>query len=229
MSEIVEETVEIQSPTGLLEGILAYPAESAPDSAALLLSPHPHLGGNMDNNVVRHLARRFAEDGRATLRFNYHGVGNSEIDLPVSLSVFDYWTKLEREQRYHELLPDATSAYRFLQGALPNADRRIVVGYSLGAFLAIMLAEDDLTHLIGISPPILKAPLPALRHTNTQMYFLGGDEDFAFDPQAFQEYLSEFGDGTTFQRLPGCDHFFRQHEESVYEALSAWLATVSCR
>lgn len=228
MSEIIEERVEIHSTTGPLEGVLAYPDNSVPDSTALFLSPHPHLGGNMDNNVILHLARRFAEQGHATLRFNYHGVGHSAIKLPDDLSLYGYWARLERERRYQELLPDAKSAYRFLQDAAPNAKERLVIGYSLGAFIAIMLAQSEgPTHLIGINPPIAKASLPSLPDTPIRMLFVGGDEDFAFDPQAFEERLRDLGDAVTLQSLPGCDHFLRQREETVYEALAAWLPSAS--
>ncbi|MDP7639600.1 MAG: hypothetical protein QGG73_07780 [Candidatus Hydrogenedentes bacterium] len=61
--QIVEETIAIDSPSCLLEGILAYPCESLPESAALLLSSHPHFGGNMENYIVRYLAQNCAARG----------------------------------------------------------------------------------------------------------------------------------------------------------------------
>ena len=59
-AEIVEEWVTFQAGENALEGILAYPDHQAPREAALLLSPHPHLGGRMDNNLITALAHDLA-------------------------------------------------------------------------------------------------------------------------------------------------------------------------
>ena len=53
------------------------------------------MGGNMDNNVIRHLSQGFNKEGCLTLRFNYHGVGKSEIKLPTDTALFNYWSSLE--------------------------------------------------------------------------------------------------------------------------------------
>jgi len=45
--------------------------------AVVIAGPHPLLGGNMRNNVVRCLGDGLAEMGFLTLRFDYRGVGRS--------------------------------------------------------------------------------------------------------------------------------------------------------
>ena len=47
-----EEQVQFTSGPNTLEGVLAYPDDGEPEVAVLLLSPHPHMGGRMDNNVI---------------------------------------------------------------------------------------------------------------------------------------------------------------------------------
>ena len=71
--DLIEEAVTIPCGTRTLEGILAYPERDAPKGGVLVLSPHPHMGGRMDNNVIAHLAKGLSETGCVTLRFNYGG------------------------------------------------------------------------------------------------------------------------------------------------------------
>src|SRR5487761_1254167 len=63
-----------------LEGLLALPDESKPARAAVVCHPHPLYGGSMYNNVVDAVLEGLWEQGFATLRFNFRGVGASEGD-----------------------------------------------------------------------------------------------------------------------------------------------------
>jgi predicted alpha/beta-hydrolase family hydrolase len=49
--------------------------DSAPRAIAVVAHPHPLYGGTMDNKVVTTVARAFGEQGAATFRFNFRGVG----------------------------------------------------------------------------------------------------------------------------------------------------------
>ena len=94
---IVEERVTFASGSLRLAGVLAYPQEAAPERAVLVCSPHPHFAGDMNNNVVSAVARHLA--GQAVvLRFDYRGVGESEIVLGPEESAFDYWTTWKRRR-----------------------------------------------------------------------------------------------------------------------------------
>jgi hypothetical protein len=222
--EIVEEHTRFPCRNLLLEGILAYPAEGSPRVALLLLAPHPHMGGRMDNNVILHLARRAAEDGCATLRFNYHGVGESTIELPPGTSLYDHWSAMEQEQRYEELLPDAVCAFEHLREATRSGERRAVLGYSLGAVLAGMLASKvDATRLIGVSPPVTRVSLDAYRGQRIPKLFIGGDGDFAFEPERFNAEFARLPAPKSFVPMQGCDHFYRKQEERLYRAVAPFL------
>ena len=221
---IAEEKIRIPAIGQDLEGVLAYPEQGEPQSTVLLLAPHPHLGGNMENNLIRHLAQRFAEEGSATLRFNYRGVGRSAIELPSGVSLFDYWAQLERKKQYGELLPDAEAAHSFLNQALPVVKKNILIGYSLGAILALQLADIvDATHVVGISPPVLKVPnMPFARKSKASFLYVGGEPDFAFDPDVLESMMEASECNAPLKRLRDCDHFFRQREEEVYQCLAEW-------
>ena len=214
---VVEECVAFTSEGLRLEGVLAYlESQPVPHSAVLLLCPHPHLGGNMDNNVVRHLARRAAEDGCVTLRFNYRGVGNSELVLPDGLSLYAYWEDMEREHRYEVLLPDALAAAEFLIQA-SGVQRWSIVGYSLGALLAGMVARHARPdRIVAISPPVRKVPLPPDYGDGVPKTFVFGDADFTLDPEAFRRDYDLLQEPKSFLCLSGMDHFFRKFEERLY-------------
>lgn len=202
-----------------LEGVLAYPDAAMPETAALLLAPHPQMGGNMDNNVVRHLARRLASEGALTLRFNYRGVGGSTLTTHGTESVYAYYQRMEEEQRYEVLLPDAIAALVALRGFAP-CRRTVYVGYSLGAVLAGMLGRVVRPDAVFvISPPVKKVPLDVFHTGAFPRHFIGGDNDFAFPLDAFDAQYAALPEPKTFQLLRGMDHFFRKQEERVAEAL----------
>jgi alpha/beta superfamily hydrolase len=224
-AEIVEERVRFRADGLLLDGVLAYPAEGEPARAVLLLAPHPHFGGRMDNNLVRHLARRAAEEGAASLRFDWRGVGASEIALPPGRSRFDHFEALERERRYDELLPDAEAAFTTLLATAGAPGERVVIGYSLGAILAALLvARAPATHVVAVSPPVARVPLDAFRAVRVPKLVLAGDADFAFDAVRFHAEAALFPPPCRFALLPGADHFHRQEEERVHVAIRDWLA-----
>jgi alpha/beta superfamily hydrolase len=226
----VEEHTRFHCGTLVLEGVLAYPERGAPRAALLLLAPHPHMGGRMDNNVVAHIARRAAEDRCATLRFNYRGVGESSIELPAGVGLYDHWSAMEQEQRYEELLPDAVHAFEHLLEASADPARRVVLGYSLGAILAGMLASlVDATHLVGVSPPVAKVSLDAYRHLQIPKLFIGGDQDFAFDRERFDREFAQIPEPKRFVAMQDCDHFYRKHEERLYQAVAPFVTGVEAR
>lgn len=222
--EVVRERLRIPCQGDTLDAELAYPAAGEPDTAVLWLSPHPHLGGRMDNNVVRHLAARAAEDGAAVLRFDYRGVGESTLALPEGTSRYAHWEAMESSRRYEQLLPDARAAFGALLAAVGPTPRRVAAGYSLGAILAGMVAvEAGATHVLAISPPVAKVSLEALRGCTLPKLFVGGDDDFAFDARRCQEELSALPEPRAFLALAGADHFFRQEEERLYRSVAPFL------
>jgi len=78
---MIEEHVNFNSDGLKLEGVLSYDENAVNPPSMLLCPPHPHLGGDMENNVITALCKVLAEKGFVTLRFNYRGVGHSESRL----------------------------------------------------------------------------------------------------------------------------------------------------
>ena len=101
------------------EGVMAQPErEESGLPGVVICHPHPLYGGNMDNNVVLAVSYGVVEQGFATLRFNFRGVGNSEGEH----------TKGEQESQ--EVL-----AALELMKAWPSVDSKRVglAGYSFGS------------------------------------------------------------------------------------------------
>ena len=59
------------------ELVLEAAWQSGDDRAAVVAPPHPEYGGSLDNPVVNELAYALYQEGFASLRFNWRGVGAS--------------------------------------------------------------------------------------------------------------------------------------------------------
>ncbi len=216
--DFFEETVWIAAPESLLEGQLIYHPMVEAREAVLLLSPHPHFAGTMDNNVIRSLSSSLPRAGYSVLRFNYPGVGGSSIELAAGLSAFDYWDSVEKEQRFDAALVPALAAFDFLRQCLgPSLQRVHVVGYSFGAAVGLLLTHfrPMIPSVTAISMPWISRYsygfLPACRGSK---YFITGDRDFTYEPEVQARVWPTIPEPKDFQ-LVDDDHFFRQSEERL--------------
>lgn len=215
----IEESISIPSSCGTLEGILAYGDDSFPSTTVLLLSPHPNLGGSMENNVVKHCARRFAEAGCASLRFDYHGVGNSGI-AEVGTSAKQYWAEIERTRRYHVLVEDIRAAWDALRTAVPQAAREVLVGYSLGAAIAPLSASvAPSADVVAIAPPVDRVDISGYDTFSGQKVFVTGGNDFVFNKAKFETLYGPLPAPKNHLSFPGQDHFFRGAEDRIANAV----------
>lgn len=220
---VVEECVLFRSEGLLLEGVFSYPEAGDIRGAILLPAPHPHLGGAMDNNVVRHLAVAAAGDGAATLRFNYRGVGRSQIRLEAGMSLYEHWERMEQELRYAEILPDATSALSHLIH-MSGCRSASVVGYSLGSVIAAMLASShSVDRIVAVAPPVKRVGLAPFGACGKPILFIAGDRDFAFDLPRFKTEFDALPEPKQFSLLSPADHFYRKAEARLYEVVRAFL------
>ena len=72
------EPLQLAGPVGVLQTLLEDPQIEPRPGFAVVCHPHPLFGGSMTNKVVHTVARSMQEQGLATLRFNFRGVGASE-------------------------------------------------------------------------------------------------------------------------------------------------------
>lgn len=226
---IIEERITFTSGDLTLTGVMAYPACTDPQFAMLICSPHPHFAGDMDNNVIRHLARDLAANA-VTLRFDYRGVGESEIALPADVSVFDYWDSVDQQKDYADALADVASAAAVLAentGGMPMA----VAGYSFGAAVGLRYAraDDNVYTMVGISPPWTRIEFDFLADCSKPSLLISGKDDFLYCARAIANVQAMAGPNLTIDLQESADHFFRGREHDVSRRVGVFLQDVLSR
>lgn len=220
---IAEEFVNFPSGDLNLSGILSYPDEGKPRLAILLCSPHPHFAGNMDNNVIQELAQTLSQHS-LVLRFDYRGVGKSEIQLPVELSVYDYWNEVEEKKDYTDALADVAAAHAFLRQAacgLPIS----IIGYSFGSIVGSLYGykRDDIRTLAAIAFPFTRMDSSFLQESLNPVLILSGSDDFVFTPEAADQLRKSQNQNLIVRILQNQDHFFRGATEFLLMHLNPFL------
>ena len=215
---VFAEHVSIPAENGTLEGWLAYDADRTACDGVVLLSPHPNFAGTMDNNVIKELATYLSASGYATLRFNYPGIGASTLALPQGVSAFDYWDRVEKEQRFDEAIRPAGAALGFLQDSLGGCLRQIhLIGYSFGGMIATMMAGEmpNIRSATAISLPwISRYTYDFLENVRCPKFFISGNKDFTFDMAIYRRVWLKVPEPKAFH-LVDSDHFFRKREREL--------------
>ncbi|MGD9602511.1 MAG: alpha/beta hydrolase [Gammaproteobacteria bacterium] len=209
-----------------LEARFAYAEDLAhPSRAVLLCPPHPFLGGDLDNNVVRALAESLADAGCAVLRFNYRGIGASSCARDLAADEREFWQDSRCPAYEGEIRIDARDAFAALRALLPDVHRFAVVGYSFGCLPALDIArEATLDRLCLVSPPLAKWPIPAHAYAlECPRLLCCAPDDFAC-PVADMERLDASAPGVHALRVfPDADHFFIGHEQVLADAVVAFM------
>ena len=189
-----------------LEGDLIAPANRT--GGAVICHPHPQYGGDMHNPVVGAIADGAQRAGRATLRFNFRGVGASGGSYGGGVG--------EQE--------DARAAVRYLMEQA-GVSRVALAGYSFGAMVALQagaqMAEVD--QLIAIAPPLSFFDLGFLATCEKPKLFIVGDRDqYCSVPQLTRE-LARVAQPVTHHILAGADHFFAGRETVIADAVRSFV------
>jgi alpha/beta superfamily hydrolase len=207
----------------LLHGQLAYPEQNRSEGALVLAGPHPLLGGNMQNNVVRYLADSLAERGLVTLRYDYRGVGRSEgppVDAARHLAEFWQRSHIEGEMDFRQDLQAATG---FMEKTLPGLPLAIV-GYSFGcALLPYVGQNENLTALVLIAPTVAKHDYRPFREVQKALLVIASEDDFATDTEQLVEWMGTLAMSRQLVRKRCDNHFFRGHEEWLVETIFGFL------
>ena len=225
-TEIIEERISLAGKNLTLAGVIAYPASAEPVRSVLLCSPHPHFAGDMDNNIIRAISRDLAKDS-VTLRFDYRGVGNSRIELPPGLSVFDYWEEVEQQKEYEDALADVASAAQELSDSTSGLPM-IVVGYSLGAVTGLRFGMNDVNTelVIGISPPWIRIKFDFVVDCPKPVLLLSAENDFLYSQQEIDRLRDIVGSTVIIETLKTGDHFFRGEENIICKHVRSFIQNI---
>ncbi len=219
---MIEEYVNFNSDGRKLEGIMSYDPDADDPPALLLCPPHPHLGGDMENNVITTLGNVLAEKGFVTLRFNYRGVGKSESEIDNIADKYNYWENVLSNDDYADALADATSALGYLESAI-DTNKSFVVGYSFGAVAAMMLSVKNVNirAFVLISTPFGRFDMTLLSECIKPKLIICADNDFASSIENVKKGMLNIPDPKGLEIFENCDHFYIDKEriiaDKVYE------------
>lgn len=208
----------------LLHGALAYPEASIARAAVVMAGPHPLLGGNMHNNVVRCLADGLAQRGLLTFRFDYRGVGRSEgPEVDVARHLAEFW-RTSHVPGELDFARDVQAGAEFVQDAAPGLPLALI-GYSFGcALLPCIQPQEDLAALVLIAPTVAKHDYNHFRSVHRPMLVVASEDDFATDANRLEHWFDMLPMPRQLVREPRDNHFFRGDEEWLLETVFRFLA-----
>ena len=213
---MIEEHVNFISAGNRLEGIMSYDEDAANPPSLLLCPPHPHLGGDMENNVITAIGNVMAEKGFVVLRFNYRGVGNSESAFDNIADKYNYWETVLNNDDYVDALADAKSALAYLE-TTSGTDRTYIVGYSFGAIVGMMLGSNSekIKSFASISTPFGRFDLSFLSDCTKPKLYICADNDFAATIEVSRKEITNIPSPKKLEIFDNCDHFYIDKEQEV--------------
>ena len=221
---LVVEQVRIAGGPFRLEGELVYPENAAVEGVAVIAGPHPFLGGNMANNVVRALGDGLAGDNLLTLRFNYRGVGGSEgpaVDVAQNMTSFWHTGHAPAEM---ELRHDLEAAVRFARGIAGEKLPLVLIGYSFGCALLPFVEAASCTPQVLIAPTLGKHDYDQFQTAERPILVIASNNDFAVEQATLRAWFTRLGSEKQLivKRLD--NHFFRGHEAWVVEMVLRFIS-----
>ncbi len=213
---MIEEHIHFNSEDLKLEGVLSYDENALNPPPILLCSPHPHLGGDMENNVITALGSVLAENGFATLRFNYRGVGNSDSKLSNIAEEYEYWEEVLNSDNFSDAIVDATSAINYLETTV-GAKTKLIAGYSFGAILSIMLSVNDpnIGAFAAVSTPFGRFDTTLLADCKKPKLFICADNDFAVSIEEVEKGMLNISEPKILDVINDCEHFYIDKELEI--------------
>ncbi|MGB0921744.1 MAG: alpha/beta hydrolase [Alphaproteobacteria bacterium] len=199
-------------PDGRLEGRYQRGKGENPP-IAMVLHPHPALGGTMNNKVVFQAYQMFVKRGFSVLRFNFRGVGRSQAEFDEGVGE----------------LSDAASALDWLQGENPNARQCWITGFSFGAWIGmqLLMRRPEISGFLSIAPPANLYDFTFLAPCPSSGLFVSGTEDKVVpheDARALADRLTAQKDIVIDHALiDGTNHFFEGKLDELTEVLNNYL------
>ncbi|MBM3518150.1 MAG: alpha/beta fold hydrolase [Alphaproteobacteria bacterium] len=204
--------IHFNGPDGRLEGRY-HRAIQAGSPIAIVLHPHPQLGGTMNNKVVYAIYHAFAHAGFSVLRFNYRGVGRSQGSYDNGLGE----------------LADAAAALDWMQTHFPGATECWVGGFSFGAWISmqLLMRRPDISGFVAVAPPANHYDFAFLAPCPSSGLIIHGSADQHVPTESVdrlvQRLASQRGIGIGYRLVEGATHFFDAQLEELTAIVGAHL------
>jgi len=204
--------VIINGPAGRIEARY-HQAEDPAAPCALVLHPHPEHGGTMNNKVVYHIYKAFADNGFSVLRFNFRGVGRSSGQYDGGVG---------------EML-DAACALDWLQNNNHFSNSFWISGFSFGGWIALQLLmrRPEINGFVAVSPPVNRYDFSFLSPCPTSGLIIQGDMDSVVNEESVSKLAhrlnAQKGIEVIYNVIHGADHFFRNNLDELYMILNQYI------
>jgi len=175
---------------------LHLPAEGPATAAAVVLHPHPSMGGDRHHPVVVALAEGLAAAGVASLRLDL-----LDPDLAAA----------------SRALAETAGSLR----AEVEVDRLLLVGYSWGSVVTARTSVAGLAARVLIAPPISHVDLPP--QPERTLVLVPAHDQYG-PPAQVDDALRSWPD-VTIEVVDGCDHFLAGAISRIADRTVSWLTT----
>lgn len=173
---------------------LDYQAVPGATIAAVVVHPHPDMGGDRFNHVVDAIYRALPPAGFSVARFD--------------LSSSD---------------PEQAHADTLLAIDMVGGPRIAMVGYSFGADVALGVVDDRIAGWFAVAPPLRFGGFEAIATDPRPKVLLVPELD-QFSPPAGVSELTSGWSNARVTSLSGADHFLNGQSRAVAEAVRSWVA-----
>lgn len=225
---MIEEYVHFYSGNLKLEGILTYDEDAQASPAILICAPHPNLGGDMDNNITASIARIAGDRGFASLRFNYRGVGKSELHTADIAQRFHYWDQSLNggDCDYTDAVADTHAALALLISQPGITQDIFIAGYSFGAFAGMRVVAESkkAKAFAGISIPFGRYPLDFFHTCTINKLCIYSENDFSTDAEDTLKGFEGLPPPKTLELIEHSDHFYRGQEDFISKKVCIFFA-----
>lgn len=201
------QSISLAGPAGPLEALLEEPEQPTRlRQVAALCHPHPQFGGTMHNKVVYRLARAARQEGAATLRFNYRGVG-------ASAGTYD-GGRGEQD--------DLRAALRYLSDRYPGLPVT-VGGFSFGATVSLRVScgESRIAAVVAVGTPVGRGDWTFLRHCACPKRFIHSTRDEFGSRADFDRVYADALSPKQIAWIEARDHFFADALDQLEAAARA--------
>jgi alpha/beta superfamily hydrolase len=201
----IEEKMTMPSDGIQLEGLWH---SGAGDRGVVITHPHPLYGGTMHNPVVEVIQRVYRQNGYATLRFNFRGVGGSQ-------GAYDSGNGEQNDVR---------AAIAAVQER--DVSEVALAGYSFGAWVnaGFFAAERAaIESMLMVSPPVGFIEFENVSPIDCLKLVITGSRDEIAPANQIRELLPSWNPDARFEIIDGCDHFYAGHLDKLESILTFFL------
>lgn len=206
----------IKGSAGRLEGDchLGVGSEKPQKSIALLLAPHPQLGGSMQTPIIRHLFDVCMQQNIAVLRFNYRGVGRSEGEFDNGIGE----------------ISDAAAALDWLQTNNSGYEKCWVFGYSFGAWISmqLLMRRPEINNFVSISLPANIYDFTFLAPCPSSGLIVHGSSDKVASPSSVRELSKKLstqqGVNIVYKEIQGANHMFNKKTDAMIKTINKYVS-----